>query len=110
MMENMSSELKVIVVDDTGKDNHWQQKIPAYSVQARPKSIRYLTRLFSMGGFTFLKNQKSADRLIKSLVAKYEISHIFCQFGTYAVNFMKTWEDLTFVRMFHSYDAHLTCV
>lgn len=108
MMENMSSELKVIVVDDTGKDNHWQQKIPAYSVQARPKSIRYLTRLFSMGGFTFLKNQKSADRLIKSLVAKYEISHIFCQFGTYAVNFMKTWEDIDtplFV-MFHGYDAH----
>lgn len=107
MMEALGQDLKVIVVNDSKGEKYWNNDVPIYSVKYQPKEIRYISRLFRILGYSLKKNPPDANKSLLTILKRYAITHVLCQYGTYAVNFMGTWEktDPKLFVHFHGYDA-----
>ena len=107
MMEALGPDLKAIVVNDSRGELFWKHKVPIFSVNYPPKEIHYLSRLFKLVGFSLKKNPPDANKYLQKIIKQFSITHVLCQYGTYAVQFLETWQktDLQLFVHFHGYDA-----
>mgnify|MGYP001138459306 CR=1 FL=1 len=106
MMETFGNDLKAIVVKNSKGENCWKREVPIYSIRHRRKAIHYMSRLLSICGITSLCSTPDPNRLLKKIIRSHSISHVLCQYGTFAVNFMDIWQktDVSLFVHFHGYD------
>jgi len=106
MMESFGSDLKAILVKDSKGEKRWKDEVPIFSLRRRRKTIHYLSRLLNIYGFTLLKSAPDPNHLLQKIISRYSISHVLCQYGTFAVKFMDTWRksDPALFLQFHGYD------
>ncbi|MGI6740048.1 MAG: glycosyltransferase family 4 protein [Brevefilum sp.] len=106
MMEAVGSDLKAILVNDSGNEKKWRDHVPIYSLINKPKDIRYLSHIFKLLGFALKKDCPPKNRVIRKIIKKHAITHILCQYGTFAVQFMDVWRitDSAIFVHFHGFD------
>ena len=107
MMISLTGDLRAVAVNDTQGNSQWNNNIKAFSLNPVAKPIRYFSRMMDIGGFSLLKTAPKAEKILKAIITKSSISHILCQYGTFATNYMKVWREteLPLFIHFHGYDV-----
>jgi len=107
MMLCISDDLGAVAVNDAQGNGHTGQKIPVVSMLPPAREIRYFSRLSGLFGLSLETVPPRAEKLLQKAIWQYSITHILCQYGTYAVRFMQAWRetDLPLFIHFHGYDA-----
>jgi colanic acid/amylovoran biosynthesis glycosyltransferase len=63
--------------------------------------------MLDIGGVSLLKTAPKAEKILKAIITESSISHILCQYGTFASKYMKVWHEteLPLFIHFHGYDV-----
>jgi glycosyltransferase involved in cell wall biosynthesis len=107
MMEGLSQDLAAIVVNDSQGNNNWRGKVRVVSLRPPAHRIRYISRLFDFVGLSLKKAVPTEENVLRSVIRQLPITHLFCQYGTFAAKFIDVWRetDLPLFVHFHGYDA-----
>lgn len=107
MLDGLTDDLVAIAVNDSHGNKVWKNKLPIFSLSSPDQEIRYFSRLFNSFGVSLKKKASSHQKKLMGLIRSIPISHILCQYGTYAERFMEIWNqiDIPFFIHFHGYDA-----
>ena len=107
MLDGLSRDIEVVAVDDTQGYSHTKQGVRAVSLRPPARRIHYFSRAFDSIGLSLKKSPKKAEDNLRHVIRHYSVTHLLCQYGTYAVKFMNVWRetDLPLFIHFHGYDA-----
>lgn len=107
MLINISHKLTAVATNDTKGDKTWQGRVPAFSLHTSGASVKYFSRLSKYFGLTLKTIPPQPNNVLVSILEKLPVTQIFCQYGTYAVDFMNAWQrtDTPLFIHFHGYDA-----
>ena len=109
MMQGISDEISVVVVNNTWGNAYWNGTIPAVSLSLKVKKIRYVSTLFHHLGYSFGTKTDDSQDILRRTTHRFPISSILCQYGTFAVKFMDIWQetDIPLFLHFHGYDTFI---
>lgn len=107
MLEILADDLVVIVVNDSQGERLWRGRVPVVSLRPAAREIPLISSALSRVGLSLHSVARRPETILRFVLQKYPVTHIFCQYGTYAVKFMKTWRETTLPLTihFHGYDV-----
>lgn len=107
MLLCISEDLAAIAVNNSQGNSSWGGKVPVISLYPPAKEIRYFSRLLGFLGLSLGTETPGAETILRRTIRGLPITHILCQYGTYAVKFMSVWRetDIPLFIHFHGYDA-----
>lgn len=107
MLEGLINDLSGVAVIDSKGNRLIHGKIPVVSLRPPTRDIRFFSRLFRLMDLSLETATPKADNLLLNTIHKLPITHILCQYGTFATRYMRVWREIElplFIH-FHGYDV-----
>jgi len=101
MLESLSDRLALVVALNTEGAKTWNGRVRAVSLNKPDLLPRKILR------HLHIVNESSSEKILMREINRSGVTHVFCQYGTFATSFMTVWQNTNiplFVH-FHGYDA-----
>ncbi len=107
MMDGIAEDLVAVAVNDSLNARRTPSGIQAISLRPPAREFRYISRIFGMAGLLLEKAEPDPEDSLRKVIHQLSVTHILCQYGTFAVRFMNVWRetDIPLFIHFHGYDA-----
>lgn len=107
MMDCIADDVVAIAVEDSHGDGLWGESVPVVSLSPPRREVRGLSRLCRAAGMALEKISPKGDAALRRAIARFSVTHVLCQYGTYAAKFMDLWRstDVPLFIHFHGYDV-----